>query len=168
MIFVTVGTHEQQFDRLLKKVDQLVGSGVIQEKVIMQTGFSTYQPKYCKISKMVSFDEMNSYISRAHIVITHGGPSSFIEVLQHGKIPIVVPRLKKYEEHINNHQEDFVRLIQKKKNNIIPVYNINDLEDAIKNYDGIDLKSKIKSNNENFNRSFSKIVDELFENKSKR
>ena len=59
-------------------------------------------------------------------------------------------------------------IIQRKKNNIIPVYNINDLEDAIKNYDGMDLKSKIKSNNENFNRSFSKIVDELFENKSKR
>lgn len=168
MIFVTVGTHEQQFNRLLKKVDQLVGSGVIQEKVIMQTGFSTYQPKHCKFSKMVSFDEMNSYISKAHIVITHGGPSSFVEVLQHGKVPIVVPRLKKYEEHINNHQEDFVRLIQKKNNNIIPVYNINDLEDAIRNYDDMNLESKIKSNNENFNRSFSKIVDKLFENKSKR
>ncbi|MGI1803915.1 PssE/Cps14G family polysaccharide biosynthesis glycosyltransferase [Limosilactobacillus reuteri] len=168
MIFVTVGTHEQQFNRLLKKVDQLVGSGVIQEKVIMQTGFSTYQPKHCKFSKMVSFDEMNSYISKAHIVITHGGPSSFVEVLQHGKVPIVVPRLKKYEEHINNHQEDFVKLIQKKNNNIIPVYNINDLEDAIRNYDDMNLESKIKSNNENFNRSFSKIVDKLFENKSKR
>ena len=40
MIFVTVGTHEQQFNRLIEKVDALAGAGVISEPVIMQTGFS--------------------------------------------------------------------------------------------------------------------------------
>ena len=52
MIFVTVGTHEQQFNRLIKYVDELKGSGVITEEVIMQTGFSTYEPKYWKWSKL--------------------------------------------------------------------------------------------------------------------
>lgn len=40
MIFVTVGTHEQPFNRLIKKVDELKRDGVIQEDVIMQTGLN--------------------------------------------------------------------------------------------------------------------------------
>ena len=46
MIFVTVGTHEQPFNRLVKKVDDLKKNGIIQEDVIIQTGFSTYEPQY--------------------------------------------------------------------------------------------------------------------------
>lgn len=41
MIFVTVGTHEQPFNRLIQKVDELKKDGVITEDVIIQTGFST-------------------------------------------------------------------------------------------------------------------------------
>ena len=48
MIFVTVGTHEQQFNRLIKFIDELKRDKVIVEDVIMQTGFCTYKPKYCE------------------------------------------------------------------------------------------------------------------------
>ncbi len=115
MIFVTVGTHEQPFNLLIKGVDRLVAEGKIKEKVVIQTGFSTYIPKHCEWHKMMSFNEMNKYIENAHIVITHGGPASFIEVLQKGKMPIVVPRMKQYGEHINNHQVEFVKLVAKKR-----------------------------------------------------
>ena len=37
MIFVTVGTHEQPFNRLIQKVDELKKDGVITEDVIIQT-----------------------------------------------------------------------------------------------------------------------------------
>lgn len=46
MIFVTVGTHEQPFNRLIQKIDELKKDGTIQEDVIIQTGFSTYEPNY--------------------------------------------------------------------------------------------------------------------------
>ena len=42
MIFVTVGTHEQPFNRLVEKMDSLVAEGVIREPVMIQTGYSTY------------------------------------------------------------------------------------------------------------------------------
>ncbi|MCC4412599.1 glycosyltransferase [Limosilactobacillus reuteri] len=162
MIFVTVGTHEQQFNRLIREVDNLVKNNIIKEPVMMQTGFSTYKPKYCPYKPMLSFNQMNTYISKAHIVITHGGPSSFIEVLQTGKVPIVVPRLKKYGEHINDHQVNFVKLIQKKKNNIIPVYDIDELKSIIKDYDQrINETAMIKSNNKVFNERFSEIISDL-------
>ena len=62
MIFVTVGTHEQQFNRLLKYIDQLVINGVITEDVIMQTGFSTYEPRCCRWSKLFPYSEMQKNI----------------------------------------------------------------------------------------------------------
>lgn len=55
MIFVTVGTHEQPFNRLIKKIDELKKDGIINEDVIIQTGFSTYEPKYCQWSKLIPY-----------------------------------------------------------------------------------------------------------------
>lgn len=99
MIFVTVGTHEQPFNRLIQKVDELKRDGVIKDDVIIQTGFSTYKPKYCQWSKLISYQQMVKNVADARIVITHGGPASFIMPLQIGKTPIVVPRQHQFNEH---------------------------------------------------------------------
>ena len=96
MIFVTVGTHEQQFNRLVEKIDELKGMGLITDDVIIQTGYSTYEPKHCAWQRMFPYQQMLQYVSEARIVITHGGPSSFIMALQAGKTPIVVPRQKEF------------------------------------------------------------------------
>lgn len=165
MIFVTVGTHEQPFNRLVKKVDDLVAQGNIKEKVVIQTGFSTYNATHCEAHKMMSFDEMHQALKDARIVITHGGPSSFIEALQFGKVPIVVPRREEYNEHVNDHQVDFTKLIEKRMNNIIPVYDINQLFETIKNYDEISKNKNVgkSSNNNIFNRKLENIVNNLME-----
>ncbi len=164
MIFVTVGTHEQPFNRLVKKVDELVANGDIKEKVIVQTGFSTYVPQNCEAHKMMSFDDMQAALKKARIVITHGGPSSFIEALQFGKVPIVVPRQEKFHEHVNNHQVEFTELIAKRMNNIIPVYNIDNLKKIIDDYDEIaeTKNSGESSNNKQFNEKLEQVVIELF------
>jgi len=104
MIFVTVGTHEQPFNRLIQKVDELKKDGTIQDDVIIQTGFSTYEPKYCQWSKLIPYQQMVKNVADARIVITHGGPASFIMPLQIGKTPIVVPRQHQFNEHVNDHQ----------------------------------------------------------------
>lgn len=167
MIFVTVGTHEQPFNRLIKKVDELVADGKIKEKVVIQTGFSTYVPEHCEWHKMMSFNEMQTAYQTARIIITHGGPSSFLEALQYGKVPIVVPRQVEFNEHINNHQVDFVKLIDKKMNNIIPVYDIQNLESTIMKYDSFfkQKNEKENSNNKQFNQRFESIIEGLFKYK---
>ena len=78
MIFVTVGTHEQPFNRLVKAVDELKRDGIITEDVIMQTGFSTYEPKYCQWSKLIPYQQMIKNVEDARIVITHGGDGDII------------------------------------------------------------------------------------------
>lgn len=163
MIFVTVGTHEQQFNRLIEEVDKLKEDGTITEDVFIQTGFSTYEPKHCQWSKLISYKEMNRKIKEAGIIITHGGPASFIAPLQIGKIPIVVPRQEKYGEHVNDHQLEFAKNVEKRNKNIIPVYDIQDLREKILDYDKIIEKMDISSvsNNENFCTRFEKEIREM-------
>ena len=137
MIFVTVGTHEQPFNRLIQKVDELKKDGVITEDVIIQTGFSTYEPKYCQWSKLIPYQQMIKNVADARIVITHGGPASFIMPLQIGKTPIVVPRQHQFNEHVNDHQVEFARNVAKRMGTIIEVEDIETLGDVITNYDQI-------------------------------
>lgn len=165
MIFVTVGTHEQPFNRLLEYIDNMKKDGVITEDVIMQIGFSTYEPKYCKWKKLLPYKKMEQYVKEAHIVITHGGPASFIMPLQIGKTPIVVPRQHQYGEHVNDHQVDFVKAVSQRMGTIIPVIDIMELQDKILNYDEIvaSMPCGLNSNNVEFNRWFGMIVEELMQ-----
>ena len=64
MIFVTVGTHEQPFNRLVQKIDNLKRDGVITDDVVIQTGFSTYEPKYCKWQKLFPYQDMGKDIKK--------------------------------------------------------------------------------------------------------
>ena len=163
MIFVTVGTHEQQFNRLIKKIDQLKKEDIIKERVIIQTGFSTYKPQYCESKKLFPYKDMIKFIQEADIVITHGGPSSFVMPLQMGKVPIVVPRRKDYDEHVNDHQVNFCHEVENKQKNIIVVDDIEKLQYYIENYSKIivDMSAGLKSNNEVFCEKFEEIVKEL-------
>ena len=163
MIFVTVGTHEQPFNRRVKTVDELKRDGIIAEDVIMQTGFSTYEPKYCQWSKLIPYQQMIKNVEDARIVITHGGPASFIMPLQIGKTPIVVPRQHRFDEHVNDHQVEFARNVAKRMGTIIPVEDISTLGDVIKKYDEIVTKMGhgMSSNNEKFCKELEKIIREL-------
>ena len=164
MIFVTVGTHEQQFNRLIKFIDELKRDKVIVEDVIMQTGFCTYKPKYCEWHKLISYKDMEKNVRDARIVITHGGPASFIMPLQIGKVPIVVPRQETFHEHVNNHQVEFSSAVKERYGNIIVVKNIKNLEKAILHYDRIvgTMNAEIDNNNLKFNQKLEEIVNGIF------
>lgn len=164
MIFVTVGTHEQQFDRLIKHVDDMKKERIINEEVIIQTGYSTYIPKFCEWKNFYTYSEMLDLINKAKIVITHGGPSSFITPLQIGKVPIVIPRQKKYDEHVNDHQVEFANEVMKRLGSIIVIMDINKLKDAIMNYETISKNMKYNNvcNNKNFCYHLENIVDTMF------
>ena len=139
-------------------------NGVIQEDVIIQTGYSTYEPKYCTWQKLYPYQEMVKLVDEARIVITHGGPSSFIMPLQVGKTPIVVPRRHEFNEHVNDHQVSFSKSVAERMGTIIVVEDMEKLGEAITKYDDIvsGMDSELKSNNEKFNEELEKIVDGMF------
>ncbi len=163
MIFVTVGTHEQPFDRLIREVDALKTNRKIEDEVIMQTGFSTYEPEHCKWSKLIPYEEMRKNIEKADIVITHGGPASFMAPLQAGKVPIVVPRQKCYGEHVNDHQLEFCRAVEQRVGNIILVEDVGELYEKITNYSALCKKRNLGRSNHNeiFNKKLEHLIKEL-------
>lgn len=163
MIFVTVGTHEQPFNRLVQRVDELKRDGIIEDDVYMQIGYCTYEPQYCQWSRLIPYEDMIRNVDEARIVITHGGPASFIMPLRIGKVPIVVPRQHQYGEHVNDHQVEFVRRAVDNMGSIIDIENIDDLASAITNYADITahMNHEISSNNQRFCERLAEIVDNL-------
>ncbi|MCR5294852.1 MAG: multidrug MFS transporter [Lachnospiraceae bacterium] len=162
MIFVTVGTHEQQFDRLVAAVDRIKGEKPQIGEVVIQTGYSGYKPEHCRWKNFYSYQEMVDYTKKAGIVITHGGPSSFMLPIKMGKVPIVVPRQKKYGEHVNDHQLNFCRKIRSRCG-ILLVEDTALLDDLIVNYDS--RTSGVMPEPENHTQQFvdqlQRIIDEL-------
>lgn len=161
MIFVTVGTHEQQFNRLVKAMDDLVANGTITEPVFEQTGYSTYVPEHCEHSQFVPAQRMRELMSEASVVITHGGPSSFVEAMTAGRAPVVVPRRAEFGEHVNDHQADFVRIVAERIGGIVPVFDVGELPQAIARAREMTSGEAFKSHNTEFCHDLTKLIEGL-------
>ncbi len=132
MIFITVGSQKFQFNRLLREIDKLIDEKKITDEIIAQVGVSDYVPRNYEHYDFLTKEQFNNYITKSELVITHAGTGVIITALKQNKKVIAIPRLTKYEEHVDNHQ---IQLIDEFKslNLIEPVYQIKDLENAIKN-----------------------------------
>ena len=105
MIFVTVGTHGQQFNRLVQAIDELPCA----EERIVQYGHSTYLPVHCQARAFLSFDETKDLMASARVVLAHAGTGTIMLALSLGKIPIAAPRLARFGEHVDDHQLELVQ-----------------------------------------------------------
>lgn len=132
MIFVTLGTQKFQFNRLLKYIDEKKKSGEINEEVFAQIGNSDYIPTNYKFKDFLNKDEFEDYIKKADLVITHSGVGTIISAININKPVIVVPRLAKFGEHVDDHQLQIAESFSKKKLVISNGENINNLIDNIR------------------------------------
>ena len=57
MIFVTLGTNDEEFPRLLKAIDKEIEKGTIKEKVVVQAGCTKYSSKNMEILDLVPREE---------------------------------------------------------------------------------------------------------------
>lgn len=133
MIFVCVGSRNYQFNRLFIELDRLCEKEVIKEEIFAQIGTSTYRPKYFQYKDFISPEEFEEKIRNANIVISHGASGSIMKALNLGKKVIAVTRLKKYGEHINDHQIQNNEAFASNKY-VLAVYEMKDLEGALKQY----------------------------------
>ncbi len=108
MIFITLGSQKFQFNRLLKAIDRQVDEKKISDEVFAQIGFSDYRPQHYKFESFLNREEFSEWMEKADIVITHGGTGAIVGALKKGKKVIAVPRLKKYGEHVDDHQLQLV------------------------------------------------------------
>lgn len=111
-VFVAVGTHEKPFNRLIKAVDEIAEKQNGFE-IFVQIGNSTYAPKHCKFKKFLSPEQYENEIKKADVVVSHSGAGSIISALANKKPLIIVPRLKKYDEHTDDHQLDIANALER-------------------------------------------------------
>jgi UDP-N-acetylglucosamine transferase subunit ALG13 len=102
MILVTVGMHNQPFDRLVRAADKLAENSV--ERMIIQRGCGSYIPRFAQHAEFVHEAQMESWLSEARAVISHCGAGTIINVQRAGKPLVLVPRLSSFGEHGDDHQ----------------------------------------------------------------
>ena len=115
MIFLTVGTQDKQFLRLLKIVDNAIKKGVVKDEVIAQIGHTKFESNNIKTYKFMSDKRLNEFIESADLIVTHGGVGFLTTALMKKKKVFAIARTKQYKEHINDHQMQIVDKFYKLK-----------------------------------------------------
>ena len=129
MIFVTVGSHYQGFERLVKKMDEIAGR--IDEEVVMQIGHTDYEPVNARFFDFLeSFEEIERLNREARVVVSHAGAGSILTALEQKSSVIVVPRLRKYSEHMDDHQLEIAEAMSENQR-VKAVYDVDKLEDCL-------------------------------------
>lgn len=131
MIFVTLGTQDKSFKRLLKSIDKCIENKHIKQKVIVQAGYTKYKSNNMTIIDFMDKDEFEHNIDSCSLLITHGGAGSILTGMKKKKKIIAVPRLCKYKEHTNDHQLQIVNNLED-EGYILKCNNLKDLDKVIK------------------------------------
>lgn len=166
-IFVSIGTHEAPMDRLIRRLDKLVENR--QLKIFIQYGYST-PPSVCEGKDFISYSEMEQRIKDADIVVTHGGPGTIIDSIEKNKKTIVVPRQKKYGEHVDDHQVFFSKRLSEEGKVLLCLNVDEELESLISSKnnhssDYVDLENTSSNNKDSITRFEKYLKDYLLEKK---
>lgn len=111
MLFVSVGTQKQQFTRIFELVEN--SKLLDKEEIVAQTGNTKFKSNKIQMLPSIDVYKFSEYIKKADIVICHGGVGTIFNALENGKKILVVPRLEKYKEHINDHQLEVANELEK-------------------------------------------------------
>lgn len=106
---VTVGTDHHQFDRLIEWVNHwLAGNRGRAAEFFVQSGSARVSPA-CPGNRFLEAEQLERLLDGADVIICHGGPGSIADAWERGRTPIVVPRLRRLGEVVDDHQVDFCR-----------------------------------------------------------
>lgn len=159
MILVLLGTQDKPFTRLLDAIQKQINKKVIKEKVIVQAGCTKYDTKDMEIFDLIPREELLKLEEKANLIITHGGVGTILECLQMNKKIIVAPRLKKYGEHVNDHQLEIINSFAD-MGYIIPLKDFNRLDKLILKSQKF-VPKEFKSNTENLIKMLEEYIDQL-------
>jgi UDP-N-acetylglucosamine transferase subunit ALG13 len=140
MIFLTVGTLFP-FDRLVRAIDAAAGDDLITDEIFAQIGESSYKPRNFESVPSLEKGLFDKYFTEASFVISHAGMGTIIMALSHNKPLLVMPRLKRFKEHVNNHQVGTARKFAE-LGHVLVAYDAADLPDCISKLKGFVPKER--------------------------
>jgi UDP-N-acetylglucosamine transferase subunit ALG13 len=105
LILLSLGTHQQPFPRALDLIQPIAEGG---DEVIIQHGSTPPRMAMANVSwrEYMDFDELVATMRKADNVVCHAGVGTIMTALQNGHSPIVIPRLARHGEHVDDHQLD--------------------------------------------------------------
>jgi UDP-N-acetylglucosamine transferase subunit ALG13 len=106
VIFATVGSTQIPFERFVRALESLPG-----EQLLVQYGPVDPPPDAARANAFMQFPEMIESMEAADVVVCHAGAGSILCALRAGHTPVVVPRLKRYQETVDDHQVEFSRAL---------------------------------------------------------
>lgn len=116
MITVTLGTIFFPFDRAAEWLDVLLERDFIVEPVLFQHGSTSVarlnHPLLTTVPSLTR-EEMRKAVLSSSLVISHAGQGSTRMLCEMGARFILLPRLKRYREHVDDHQLLFARAVTK-------------------------------------------------------
>lgn len=111
MILITLGTIPYPFDRVVDWLEILLDKGLISEPVFFQHGVTDVSSikNYTSVTTRAILyqEEINEIIQNSRLIISHAGQGSTTKLARTDKSFIIIPREKRYREHIDDHQLDF-------------------------------------------------------------
>jgi UDP-N-acetylglucosamine transferase subunit ALG13 len=153
MILVTLGTQKQPFSRLLNIIEK----SNIDDEIIVQAGYTKFNSKKMKIFTFIDYEQMEKLVNEADVIITHGGTGSIVGPLKKNKKIIACPRLKKYGEHVDDHQTQIVDVFSE----VGYIMKLDEDDNIDEKVSEIKKKkmTKFVSNTENFIKSIKYEID---------
>lgn len=112
MIYVTLGTMFLDFERLVTAMDRIAED--TGEQVVIQVGMSARRPRHCAWFDFLPRDACLELQRYARVIVGHAGIGTAIDALSVKRPFIVVPRLKRYREHMNDHQIEIADAIARR------------------------------------------------------
>jgi len=135
MILVVLGTEKYVFTRPLVQLESYAKDFCINEKIVVQAGFTVYESDRMEIFPFLKSSELEELYRQARVVICHGGTGSVVAGVKLRKKVVVVPRLKKYHEHIDDHQLELVAAFEA-QNYILPWLEHDELSEVFDKLNG--------------------------------
>jgi UDP-N-acetylglucosamine transferase subunit ALG13 len=127
VIVVTVGTHHQPFTRLIRALPSLPS-----DELVVQYGHSPSPPRRSarEAIPFLAYDRLAALMDAADVVVTHAGVGSVLTALRMGHTPIVVPRLERFDEHVDDHQVELTQSLEE-TGRVIAVWEMAELASAV-------------------------------------
>lgn len=153
MILVLLGTQDKPFTRLLDAIEK----SNIKDEVVVQAGCTKYESKKMEIFDYISNDRFDDLVSKCDVLITHAGVGSIMTGLKNGKKVIAAARLKKYNEHTNDHQLQILNNFYE-SGYILKLEDFDNLDKVMKEVKNF-MPKKIQSNTKNIIQLISDYID---------
>jgi UDP-N-acetylglucosamine transferase subunit ALG13 len=110
-VVVTLGTSAYGFGRLIERLIKILP---VDAEVLWQTGHTDVSPFDIEATPFLPSADLARAMQAADLVVAHAGVGSALAALHSGHSPILVPRRKRYAEHVDDHQVQIGRRLMER------------------------------------------------------